>query len=440
MVAVGCALLFVGPSRALAGNDEGVLVGNEAAMTGGAVCAVTSDGSAMWYDPAGLASVTRGQLDLSGSATVLRIAETPRLLSSEATGRTADGGYLEVIGVPSAVTLVRQLDPSLVFGFGIFTPQLTSHTDRVGLSDTTATGESQWQLVQQENTQNTYAGLSLGYRVSSNVRFGATLFGLYRQSTLSNHFFGGTTASDGTVVSLLGRSELTALQSVGVEVAAGVQWDVVPGFTIGATLRSPDLQLGSLFRSTSAMVSGSAAGLTFEPMDSSGLVPRAAVVAPARLRLGIAWRLRNAWLGIDAEIAHPLTEPELGIDRRWLVNVHVGGRYWIDENASIGAGLFTDVSPLRAIDLAHGYGQTQIDFVGGTLGVELHTPHELGPHEHAASLVFAQTFALRYAVGVGQIGGLRFGDPSSGMETQQVFLTPTTVHEISLHLGSALYF
>src|SRR4051812_45017461 len=214
-------------------------------MSGGAVSAVTSDGSAIWYDPAGIAAVTRGQIDLSGSATVLRISDTPSLLSSSTTGRAADGGYLEVIGIPSAVTLVRLLEPRLAFGFGIFTPQLTNHTDRVGLEDSVSGLTSRWQLVQQENTQSTYAGLSLGYQLSSNVRIGATLFGLYRQQTLSTHFFGGATDAAGNDVFAAGSSSLSSLQSVGLELAAGVQWDVVPGLTVAATLRSPDIQLGS---------------------------------------------------------------------------------------------------------------------------------------------------------------------------------------------------
>jgi hypothetical protein len=428
----------VGPSRARAGNDDGVLIGNEAAMTGGAVAAVTSDGAAIWYDPAGIASVTRGQLDLSGSATVLRISDTPSLLSSATTGRAADGGYLEVIGIPSAVTLVRLLEPRLAFGFGIFTPQLTNHTDRVGLTDTVSGLTSRWQLVQQENTQSTYAGLSLGYQLSSNLRIGATIFGLYRQQTLSTHFFGGATDASGNDVFAAGSSSLSSLQSVGVELAVGVQWDVVPGLTLAATLRSPDIQLGSLYRRTSAAITTTrGGGLTFEPMDSSGLEPNVAIVAPTRLRLGMAWRARRAWIGIDGEVAHELTAPAFDIERRWVVNIHVGGRYWIDDNLSIGAGIFTDVSPTRRIT---NYGQTQTDFLGGTLGLEIHTPHELGPHEHAETIVFAQTFALRYAVGVGQIGGLSFTDASPTMQTAEVAITSTTIHELSLHLGSALYF
>ncbi|MFN9813979.1 MAG: hypothetical protein ACK6CU_30595, partial [Deltaproteobacteria bacterium] len=106
-------VLAGGAPVARAGNEEGVLIGNEAAMSSGAVTANIDDGTAVWFNPAGLAHVTRTQLDASGSATQLRLAETPELLSS-ASGASADGGYYELNGIPSAVTGARQLEPGLV--------------------------------------------------------------------------------------------------------------------------------------------------------------------------------------------------------------------------------------------------------------------------------------------------------------------------------------
>lgn len=435
--AVLASLAIWTPGVARAGNDEGVLIGNEAAMTGGAITAVTSDGAAMWYCPAGIAAVTRGQIDVSGSATQLRIAETAALLSSATTGQHADGGYLEVIGIPSAVALVRRLDTRLAIGFGIFTPSLTNHTDRVSLTDDVAGLMTRWQLVQQETSQSTYAGLSLGYAVSSNVRIGATLFGLYRQTTLSTQFFGSVADASGDATFIGGSSSLNSLQSVGIELALGFQWDIVPGVTLGVSARSPDLQLGSLFRATSARIRATDGDLRFEPVDESGLGPNIEVITPARLRMGLAIHGSRGWVSIDVDAAHELTVESLGIDRGWTFNARVGGRYFVDDNLSVGGGLFTDTSPVRGLTT---YGQTQIEFFGGALGFELHTPHTLGPDEPAPDIIFAQTFALRYAIGVGHIGGLRFTDAEAETSRDFVVSTNTTVHELSLHIGSALYF
>src|SRR5690606_13325082 len=97
----------------------GVLLGNEAAMSGGAVRAVVRDGSATWYNPAGLAAVDRDAVDVNGSAIQVRASEEPGLISST-TGETNDGGYLEVVSIPAAATLARRVEPGVTLAVGIF--------------------------------------------------------------------------------------------------------------------------------------------------------------------------------------------------------------------------------------------------------------------------------------------------------------------------------
>lgn len=440
-LALALAALLVARG-ARAGNDDGVLLGNEAAMTGGSGGAIASDGTGAWYNPASVAGVDRDSIDVSGSATMLRIAETPRLLTS-ATGRSADGGYFELTGIPSAVSLTRRLDCSTALSLGLWVPALTGHTDRVNLDDPSTDFTARWQLVQQESSQSYYAGITLAGVITSNFRMGITLFGLYRQSTLVTHFFGGVYEPDGTTVrGAQGFAELESLQSVGLELGAGLQWEAVPGLFLGLALRSPGLQLGSLNRSTFSRFSVTPTdGTAFGATDDSSLAPNVGLVTPMRLRVSAAWRfMERAWIGLDVDVQHELSEPSLGIQRRWLVNGRVGGRFWLDENFSMGVGFFTDLSPRSAV--VH-YGETNIDFFGGSLGLELHTPHRLGPGESAETIVFAQTFALRYAAGVGTIGGLRVDADvpiSIDRPTLPVATTATTVHELSLHIGSAVYF
>lgn len=425
------------PARpARAGNDDGVLLGNEAAMSGGAVGAIVGDGSATWYNPAGVAAVDRDTLDLSGSATMLRLADTPALLSS-AMGPRADGGYYEFLGIPSAVTLVRRLDPVISLGLGIFVPQLTSHTDRVSLEEPGPDAVARFQLTQQESSSTYYGGITLAFALAPNLRFGATVFGTYRQFALTTQFFGGAESMDVDVVAF-GVAGLTSIQSVSLELAAGVQWEIVPGLHVGLSARSPGLLLGSLFRITSTRFSASGMGIEFAPTDGEGLEPRVDVVTPARVRLAVAYRWASGWIGIDADFQHALSRPEIGVERDWIGGVRVGGRWQVDRQIALGAGLFTDLDATRVIA---DYGQTRLDFWGGTLGLELRSPHRLGEGESVSELVFVNTIAARYAAGVGQIGGLRIdtaaADPRDAIRAVPV---GTTVHEISLHLGSALYF
>ena len=46
-------------SSARAGNDDSMLMGNDAVISGGAVAATTTEAMALWYNPAGLAGADR---------------------------------------------------------------------------------------------------------------------------------------------------------------------------------------------------------------------------------------------------------------------------------------------------------------------------------------------------------------------------------------------
>jgi len=425
------------PMHALAGNDDGVLLGNEAAMTGGAVGAISEDGTGAWYNPAAVAGTERNSVDLSGSATMLRIGDAPSLITSSISGRTADGGYLELVGIPSALAISRRIDCQWTLSLGIWVPSLTSHTDRVALDDDFVDYTARWQFVQQESSQSYYAGITLAAEVLPNLRFGITLFGLYRQTSLTTQFFGGIVEDGGATTLIRGLSQISSLQSAGIEIAAGLQWEPMPGLHLGLSVRSPGMQLGSLYRGTSTTVFADGAGIVYEPRGEDSLAPAFGLVSPTRIRLSGAYRFDRAWIGIDVDFQHQLSAPELGIERRWIFNARIGGRYWVDENFSVGAGLFTDISPYDTPTI---FGQTHVDFFGGCLGLELHTPHRLGQGEAADTIVFSQTFALRYAAGIGTIGGLSFDPSVAGENAASLAITGTTIHELSLHIGSALLF
>jgi hypothetical protein len=98
LAALIVALLTVtAPRGALAGNDDGVLLGNDAALVGGAITAVVSDGSALWYNPAGVAHArSLDTLDVSASAFVLRRYHMAGLLTATDGGKE-DASTTEVV-------------------------------------------------------------------------------------------------------------------------------------------------------------------------------------------------------------------------------------------------------------------------------------------------------------------------------------------------------
>ena len=66
---IAALLLSLAPAAAAwAGNDEGIPLGDDAALTGCTVAAMVSDGSSLFYNPAGLAGAERDQVDGGGPA------------------------------------------------------------------------------------------------------------------------------------------------------------------------------------------------------------------------------------------------------------------------------------------------------------------------------------------------------------------------------------
>lgn len=92
------ALASAAPARA--SNEDDFFVGNRAAMTSGAVVATVSDGSAAYYNHAGLASVTRDRFDVNAAAYGLRIYSVPNFLSTTDGGRV-DTSVTEVVTIPT---------------------------------------------------------------------------------------------------------------------------------------------------------------------------------------------------------------------------------------------------------------------------------------------------------------------------------------------------
>lgn len=431
------ALVLLAPSVARAGNGDGVLVGNEAAMTGGAVAATVSDGSGTWYNPAGLGNIERGAVDVSGNIFQLRAAEEGGLIAST-TGEANDGGYLELLSIPSASTISRLLEPGLAIAFGIFASRFSQNTVRTGLEAGLMGDDARWTLSSSAFSATYHAGGALGFRVSDQLRLGFSVFGVYREQSRSFQSAGAFTMADLTRVTA--RGGISQVRSLGVELGVGAQWEPHPGVLIAFTARSPGLELLTQVRSTTTLVEAEVDrvsdvdSIRFEPSDEEDLAPAIAVLTPGNFNLALGYQWDRGWFAFEIDFHPPLEVPDV-VQRRFVWNIRIGGRVELDDNLAFGAGLFTDQSEQQPItDL----NQTRVDFYGLTGGFEVRTPHDLGENEDADDLIFSTTIAVRYALGVGEVGGLLF-DPQRGIE-QATRPVETTVHEVGLHIGSALYF
>lgn len=421
------------PSTVAAGNDDGVLIGNEAAVSGGAVTAVINDGTALWYNPAGLALAGGTSVDVTATAFVLRWYRVPRF-GIATTGESQDGSLLELVSIPSAVTLARPINDTMTIGFGAFVPQQNNAVVRTNLDASSMGTRSRLRLTVSEESRTYYVGAGVAWKLPERVRFGVSLFASYSQSFAFSQFW--ASQSTPTSETFSGESAVESLELGGLEARVGVQWEPLDGLMLGLSVESPDISVVEAYSIDSSAGVASSDGtdpVTFVPLDQSSLEFNASVVTPLRLRIGAAYAWDRGWVSFDADIQHGLTDQELGISRDFTWNLRVGGRVHLFDRFSAGAGLFTDRS---ASPEDSALGGLRADFYGLTLGVHFNRGYGLKDDEESDELVFSTSIGFRYAVGFGDVGGLLL-DPT-GAELVQVRDTDITIHEFGVHIGSAL--
>ena len=424
---------------ARAGNDDEMLVGNRASMTGGAVSATVGDASSTWYNPAGLGANARSQIDVSATAYTLRFYSVPHFLSTTS-GASRDGAVTEFISVPTQIAYVRRIAPAWSLGLGYFVPHIQNFVLREGLGENDATAGSQWQVsASVADTQHT-AAAAVGGTIAPGVRLGMSLIGGYGAITQSISLFAAVKRAGQAEVISSGAYLATSTR-LSLESGVGLQWEVTPALTLGVSCRTPRLQV---YRGTNVSLNESYAAA--DPSrgmfaDAQNLVEGTGLgwLSVGRTGLALAHRVGGGWLAGEFDVQPGLRRPEMGIDRKAILNARIGIYQPVAPSIALGAGVFSDRSPEGVrYGLLSGNG----DFYGATLGVEINNDHRLAKSEPVDSLTFSTVFAFRYAFSKGD-----FGRPVGDADA----ITPVAgpfreargtlrVHELSFYVGSGLHF
>ena len=440
-LAVALGLLgLLGPRRAWAGNQEAVFLSNQAALSGGAVVAWVDDGGAAWYNPAGLAEIEGTSVDLSASAFVLRYYHLPDAARTRLGGQThdEDASFTEVVSVPSALTVVRKLSDDVAGALAVFVPHQEDLLVKGGFSQRADPGY-QWSFAASRRVARYYAGPALGVRLAPSMRLGLSLFGTY-ESRVTSRAFGSSLdepSSPQVTKAIVTLDQRLESKLFGTSWVLGWRWDPHVDWSLGVALRGPLLHatgwselaiedsFSRLHASEPAQVGAHFLHLDTEP-DAFD------VMEPGRIVVGVARRVGPGRVELEGEWQSAASGGGRLRDATW--NMRLGGSFVASERFTLGGGLFTDRSPEpEPTDL----GETRIDFYGSSFGVQYRTPHEVsGEDGEPAGLVFSTTVALRYALGIGQIGSLTF-DP---LQAPAPDTADVTIHELSLHIGSALDF
>jgi hypothetical protein len=439
------------PAGPRAGNDDGYFLDNDAALTGGAVVATTSGGGAIWYNPAGLGGNAHAKIDISASAFSLAIRHMPDLLVTqlETERLSSDMDDLELRSVPVALTYVRDLSKSASIGLGVFMPEndacsvtstLSTQTFFTEFPDVPADFQQRVEIAWKRSA---YAvGPGLGWEVLPGLRLGASLLVTLRFD--DRHYLSlveAHTAGTYEVQRQSLRQNDSGTTMVGARVAVGVQWQPHERFSLGLMVRSPEVSFYTWGRRsrltdiTPGLIEGAPGGLRHEEVSLDGGGFRQ--VMPWRFDLGVAYRFHEGWIAIEADIRTPLDDDALELSRDLTWNLRAGTTFRVSDAMSLGFGVFTDQVAGRTLE---DIGSWAVNFYGIALGGTIETPMRLREGAERDVLVFSTTVAFRYALGVGQSVGNFLEVHASDNVGFQVTSQDVTVHEITLHIGSALVF
>jgi hypothetical protein len=420
---------------ARAGNDDESFVGNQAAMSGGAVSATVSDASATWYNPAGLASIAQTHIDVSGTAYALRFYSTPDLIRSRS-GESTHLSLIEFVSIPAQLAYARRLGGGVTLGLGYFVPQSSNLLLRKSLKVEDGDAESAWQLAVSVTRVTHSFAAAIGLPLRRGARLGFGLVGTYEAESFATSIIASARQA-GEQSAFLVSSSLGSSSRFGLEPSVGFQLELSPKVTLSLTgrgVRALMYQTSQRSDADATAGSGDAIGAELaEPREkNSGLH----LLRAGRFGVGLAYRPSpRAWLAFELDAQPPIHSEGSGVHRRGVLNARLGGNYRCSDLVSLGAGLFTDrSSEPPSADAINGTG----DFYGGTVGIELGNRHRLHPEEHSDALLLSTTLALKYAYSKGSFNGVLV-DPAN-VAALSGAARPLIAHETSLYVGGGVSF
>ncbi|MBW2461242.1 MAG: hypothetical protein JRH11_06320, partial [Deltaproteobacteria bacterium] len=327
------------PAAARAGNDDGVLIGNPAAMTGGAVVATVDDGSALWYNPAGIGRVTTHSADVTASVMALRYYRSPDLVRGVGTEAAED--VVEFLSIPSALSYVRPLSETVHIGLGVFSPAASDIVFRSDL-DTQRMGVEGKLSLASVDTESRYVGvLGIGWTPHPTFRVGLAFRGGY-SSTFST-FQSSLRFTDATTDWVTADADTTSSRLGDFGFTLGVAWDPISQLSFCVSVETPSVALVGFTRVSSISVfaetSPDGTFIDGENTDDGSLDAQADVLEPAKVRMGAAYRLERGRVEVNVDLLMPLLSENLGIDRHLQANVRVGGVHEIGDGLELGVGL-----------------------------------------------------------------------------------------------------
>jgi len=407
------------PARAE--NDDGVLMGMEAAQSGGAVTATIGGGASAFYNPAGLASGAASSIDASANAYGMRLYRIDGMLRGPE-GESTDGRVVDWIIAPALLSYVRRMS-RVSLSFAIFIPA----TNDLSTTDELRTrGGTRWLFSIELRDTRYYTGFGLGARVSSRLRVGVSVLGVYDSQSTRVMLAGG--GPERRALSLFSRDDA---KTYGVNARFGVQWEPHRSLSLGLNVIAPDLVLMQRNQTANATIlpEDGGSGSSFLPQQVDETRTRPVLGGAPGVRVGAAYRYPRGWASLDGTLNLPLRAREAEDDRKLGFNLRLGMTHELSPAWGLGAGAFTDLNPLRA---------RGTDFYGGTLGLKYSHDYTL---RAGGAVSFVTGLSGRYAYGTGPSFALDLPTLLPGVQPRLTnAIGRQRTHELSATIGTSVVF
>lgn len=427
-------------------SDGQPLLGNEAAIAAGAVIASGKTVGMTWYNPAGLAQVRRGRVEISTEAFAYRVLTVERGMSTSLPDRTA-GVTLrsrELVVVPGASVWAFRVAKRATAAISVFVPRFDAYDIAAFDRDRNRRVELAQQLGVQHGERRYQVGPSIAWEITPSLRIGASAFVVYdriaRATRVAAWAFDSELGHERFVTNEVSES----IQSWGGELVAGLQWAPVRNAAVGFAIRSGPVWLTQ--RTTSSGIGSQggtdAAGNTrgdidFIALDAGVARPR----DPIQLDAGVAYRVGRATIEIDGAFG-PGRSGDVDLARRPTLALRAGTTMRVGKEILLGGGVHaTRGTTVIADDL--------LDFAATSWGLGLGGQWRhgliLGSRERAPTLVFTPTIALHYTQSRGTAGRLRVDltrIDQIDRDVEVIAGAPGAMrrHHLGLHIGSGLEF
>ena len=344
------------------GRYREYVIGERAGAMGGAAVAVSRDVDAIYYNPAGLSKSQGDSISLSANLYGLEHYTQKQGLGSE------DDDSSSFVSVPGAMGGVMRISDEWAAGFGVFAPKKEKRHLVSAIN-----GKTRFCNYDYDDQTLTFGPAASWSPEGSRFSFGAGLFGIYRDYSVSESYF------ERGIGIMNGACDLKTLGMLG---SIGVQVDLGDGWSAGAAFQTPTVRLWD--EGTLSLVGSTHDGTSRS--DDYGIYTedvRADNYIPWQLAAGIGRTVPGKWgFALDA-IYHPSRDFDF---MRWsidgehadyakhlhsVLDASIGGEYFITEHYPIRAGFYTAFSATRVPENPNAaeFETSDIDVYGVTFSV-----------------------------------------------------------------------